>query len=77
MKPKFETKVVLTCWGTTIWLPTTILKIGPRGVILKAIKDLIVSFSSPIGFEMKWHSLRSDITWEDNKANFEKYEQKA
>ena len=77
MKPKFETKVVLTCWGTTIWLATTILKIGLRGVILKAIKDLIVSFSSPIGFEMKWHSLRSDITREDNKANFEKYEQKA
>ena len=35
---------------TTIWLPTTTLKI-----------DLSVSFSSPIDFEVEWHSSRFDI----------------
>ena len=46
--------------GTTIQLPTIILKTGPRGVMSNAIKDLSVSFSSPIGFEVEWHSSRSD-----------------
>ena len=41
--------------GTTIWLPTTSLKTGPCGVMLNDIKDLSVSFSSLIGFEVEWH----------------------
>ena len=28
--------------------------------MLNVIKDLNMSFSSPIGFEVKWHSSRSD-----------------
>ena len=47
------------CWGTTIWLHTTTLKTGPCSVMLNAIKDLSVSSSSPIGFEVKWHSSQS------------------
>ena len=46
--------------GTTIWLPTTTLKTGLRGMMSNVIKDLSVYVSSPIGFEMKWHSSRSD-----------------
>ena len=45
---------------TIIWLSTTTLKTGPRGVISNAIKDLNVPSSSPIGFEVEWHSSRSD-----------------
>ena len=49
---------------TIIWLFTTTLKTGMCGVMLNAIKDLSVFFSSPIGFEVKWHSLRSNsIFW--------------
>ena len=48
------------CWGITIWLPTTTLKTGPQSVMLKAIKNLRVSSSSPISFEVKWHSSWSD-----------------
>ena len=44
------------CWGITIWLPTTTLKIGPRGVMSNAIKDLSLPSSSLIGFEVEWHS---------------------
>ena len=44
--------------GGTIHLFTTTLKIGPWGVISNAIKDLRVSFSLPIGFEMKYHNSR-------------------
>ena len=39
--------------GAITWLPTTILKTGLCGVMLNAIKDLSVSFSSPIGFEVE------------------------
>ena len=46
--------------GTTIWLPTTTLKTNLHGVMLKVIKDLSMSFSSPIGFEVKWHNSRSN-----------------
>ena len=45
---------------TTIWLSTTILKIGPHDVMSNVIKDLGVSSSSPIGFEVEWHNLRSN-----------------
>ena len=41
---------------TTIWLPTITLKIGPRGVMSNAIKDLSVFSSSLIGFKVEWHS---------------------
>ena len=47
--------------GTTISLPTTTLKIGPYGVMSKVIKNLSVFFSSPIGFDVEWHSSQSDI----------------
>ena len=47
-------------WRTTIWLSTTTLKTGPHGVILNVIKDLNVSSSSPIGFEVEWHRSWSD-----------------
>ena len=39
--------------GTTSWLPTTILKTGLRGVMSNAIKDLSVSSSSSIDFEVE------------------------
>ena len=50
---------------TIIWLSTTTLKTGLHGVMLNAIKDLSVSSSSPIGFEVEWHSSRFDrlICW--------------
>ena len=35
--------------------------VGPRGVMLKPIKDLSVSSLSPISFEVEWHSSWSDI----------------
>ena len=41
--------------GTIIWLPTTTLKISLLGVMSNTIKDLSVSFSSQIGFEVEWH----------------------
>ena len=47
--------------GTTIWPPKTTLKIGLCDVMSKLIKDLSVSFSSPIGFELEWHSSQFDI----------------
>ena len=34
---------------------------GPRNVMSKQIKDLGAPSSSPIGFEVKWHSSRFDI----------------
>ena len=46
--------------GTTIWFPTTTLKIGFCGVLSNDIKDLSVSSSSTIGFEVEWHNSRSD-----------------
>ena len=46
--------------GTIIWLPTTTLKTDPHSVMSNTIKDLNVSSSSPIGFEVEWHSSRSD-----------------
>ena len=38
---------------TTSWLPTTTLKTGLRGMMSNAIKDLSVSSSSPIDFEVE------------------------
>ena len=35
---------------------TSTLKTGPRGMISNVIKDLSVSSSSLIGFEVEWHS---------------------
>ena len=46
--------------GGTIHLFTATLKMGQWSVILNAIKDLRVSFSLPIGFEMKCHNSRSE-----------------
>ena len=39
--------------GTTSWLPPTTIKTGLRGVKSNAIKDLSVSFSSPIDFKVE------------------------
>lgn len=41
------------CWETTIWLFIIILKIGLPSVMSNIIKDLSVSFSSPINFEVE------------------------
>ena len=60
--------------GNTIWLPRTTLKTGQRGVMLKAIKKLSVSSSSPIGFEVKWHSLRSDKWYQSHGHGFKSRE---
>ena len=38
---------------TTIWLPTTTLKTGLRGMMSNVIKNLNVSSSSPTGFEVE------------------------
>jgi len=37
-------------------------------VMSNAIKDLSVSFSSPIGFEVEWHSSRSDKGNAENRG---------
>ena len=58
-------------WGTTVWLPTTTLKIDPRGVMSKLIKDLSVTFSSPIGFEVEWHSSKSNKWYQSQGHGFE------
>ena len=67
----FFTYILTFCWGNIIWLPITTLKIGPRGVISKAIKDFSISFSSPIGFEVEWHSSRSDKWYQSQDHGFE------
>lgn len=59
-----------TCCGTTIWLPTTTLKTSSRGVMLNVIKDLSVSSSSPISFEVKWRSSRSDKWYQSQGHGF-------
>ena len=45
---------------TTIWLPATTLKSSPRGMMSNVIKYLNMSSSSPIGFEVQWHTSQSD-----------------
>lgn len=45
---------------TTLRLSTTTLKTGPWGLMSNAIKYLSMFFSSPIGFEVEWHSSWSD-----------------
>jgi len=48
-----------TCWEDHNLTHYT-LKIGPCDVMSNTIKDLSMSSSSSIGFEVKWHSSRSD-----------------
>ena len=60
--------------GTTTKLPTTTLKTGLHGVMLNAIKDLSVSFSSPIGFKVKWHNSRSNKWYQRQGHGFESQE---
>ena len=40
----------------------------PRGVISNAIKDLSISFLSPIGFEVEWYSSWPD-KWYQSQGN--------
>ena len=40
----------------------------------KAIKDLSVSSSSPIGFEVEWHSSQSDKWYQNQSRGFESQE---
>ena len=47
-------------WETTIWFSTTTLKTSLHIVMSNAIKDLNVSFSLLIDFEVKWQSSLSD-----------------
>ena len=62
------------CWGTTIWLHATTLKTGPHDVMSNAIKDLNVSFSSQIGFEVEWHSSQFDKWYQSQGHEFESRE---
>ena len=59
----FFLSLMLFVRGTTIWLATTTLKTDSRGVMSNAIKDLSVSSSSPISFEMEWHNSWSDTLY--------------
>ena len=63
---KFQKFLEVIFGGTTIWLLTATLKISLRGVMSNAINDLSVSSSSPIGFEMEWHSSRSNKWYRAN-----------
>ena len=60
--------------GTKIWHPTTTLKIGLCGVMSNVIKDLSMSSSSPIGFEMEWHSSRFEKWYQSQGYEFESQE---
>ena len=62
----------MKCVGrTTIWLSIIILKTGSHGVMLNVIKDLNVSSSLPISFEVKWHNSRSDKWYQSQGLEFE------
>jgi len=50
---------------------TTTLKLGPQGVMSNAIKDLSVSSSSPVRFEVKWHSSWFDKWYQSQGHEFE------
>lgn len=45
--------IIINVGETTIWLLTTTLKTGICDVMSNALKDLSVSFSSPINFEIE------------------------
>ena len=62
------------CGRTIIWLPTTTLKIDSCGVMSKVIKDLSISFSSPIDFKVKWYNSLFDKWYQSHGHRFESRE---
>ena len=54
--------------GATIWLLITTQKINPRGTMSNGIKNLSVSSSLPITFEVKWHNSWSN-KWYQNQGH--------
>ena len=48
------------CWGTTIWLPTTTLKTGPRGMMSNAIKIWVCLPHHPL--VLRWNVIAHNPT---------------
>ena len=59
--------------GTTIWLPTTTLKTDPSGMMLKVIKNLSMSSSSSIGFEVKMDKDNEIVKLREHYQYLEEY----
>ena len=54
--------------------PYNYSKKGPNGVMLKTIKDLSMSSSSPISFKVEWHNSWSDKWYQSQGHGFESRE---
>ena len=68
--PKCAYRNVITFrWGPQ-FDSTTTLKTGPWSMMSNAIKDLSVSSSSPVRFEVKWHSSWSDKWYQSQGHEF-------
>ena len=59
--------------GTTIWLPTTTLKTDPSGLMLKVIKNLSMSSSSSISFEVKMDKDNEIVKLREHYQYLEEY----